>query len=380
MALDDDRISRAKAVPMDRLMQQLELTGLKRGGAEWTGPCPRCGGDDRFSINTRKGMFLCRHCEADGGKGDGIALVQFVRGVDFAAAVAWMLGPDEALTPSERADRDRRAAENADRKAKEAESFRRRAVAQAREMWQAGVVAEGTQVRAYLALRGITADLLPRLPISLRYHADLPYMVLDTRTDTWVQAHRGPAMLAAIQGPDHKFCGVHRTWFDPEAPLGKITIAHPVTGEVMPRKKIWGHKKGGVIRLAPGLPGHNATLVMGEGIETTLSALVAGVYPEAIFWAGVDLGNMAGRRQTGPGLKYAGLPALDDGEAFVPPPGITRLIYVMDGDSEPRETRAKLEAGLRRAMMLRPGLRGQIAAAPKGFDLNDVLLGQGAAE
>jgi hypothetical protein len=324
-------------------------------------------------------MFLCRHCESASGKGDGIALVMFVRGCDFGAALDWICGPEEKLSPEERAERQRVAAENEARKDREAEAFRRRAIAQAREMWQAGVVAEGTPVRDYLALRGITRDLLPRLPISLRYHADLPYMVLDSRNDQWVQAHRGPAMLAAIQGPDQKFCGVHRTWFDPAAPLGKISITHPVTGEVMPRKKIWGHKKGGVIRLAPGLPGHGSTLVMGEGIETTLSAMVAGVYPEAMFWAGVDLGNMAGRRQSGIGLKYAGLPDLDDGEAFVPPPGVVRLIYVMDGDSEPRETRAKLEAGLRRAMLLRPGLKGKIAAAPKGFDLNDVLLGQGDA-
>jgi hypothetical protein len=50
----------------------------------------------------------------------------------------------------------------------------------------------------------------------------------------------------------------------------------------------------------------------------------------------------------------------------------------MDGDSEPRDTRAKLLAGARRAMLRRPGLRAQIAPCPQGKDLNDVLL-EGAA-
>jgi phage/plasmid primase-like uncharacterized protein len=27
---------------------------------EWAGPCPMCGGKDRFSVNTRKGVFNCR--------------------------------------------------------------------------------------------------------------------------------------------------------------------------------------------------------------------------------------------------------------------------------------------------------------------------------
>jgi hypothetical protein len=40
-------------------------------------------------------------------------------------------------------------------------------------------------------------------------------------------------------------------------------------------------------------------------------------------------------------------------------------------------TRAKLEAGLRRAMAHRPGLVGQIVKAGDGVDLNDVLNGGG---
>lgn len=370
---DDPRVAEAKARDMDSLISHLGIAGLKRAGAERIGPCPICGGDDRFAINTRKAQFQCRRC---GGKGDQIDLVQFVMGLDFPCALEWICGPRQELSPEELAARAARDAENAARKAAEAATFRAKAIADARRIWEAGRPAEGSLVRDYLAARGILPSLLPRLPVCLRFAPDLAYMVENpapqSRDDKYICAHRGPAMLAAIQGPDGKFCAVHRTWFDLAAPQGKVTILHPVTGAKMARKKILGSKKGGAIRLARGT---SDTLVMGEGIETTFTAAIAGVWPDAHFWAGVDLGNMAGARVLGKGLKFAGIPDMGDADAFVPPPWVSRLIFVQDGDSDPRDTTAKLQAGIRRAMAHRPGLIGQIAACPAGLDLNDVLLG-----
>lgn len=369
---DDPRIADAKRRSMDDLIAQLQITGLKRAGVERIGPCPMCGGDDRFGINVRKAQWQCRRC---GGKGDQIALVQFVMGLDFPGALDWMCGPRQELTAAEIAERAARDAENQRRKEAEAAKFRAKAVADARRIWEAGRPAEASPVRDYLAARGITPDLLPRLPISLRYAPDLPYMVESKAAtgpqDRYIEAHRGPAMLAAIQGPDNKFCAVHRTWFDLTRPQGKAQIVHPDTGDVMARKKILGAKKGGAIRL---VRGDGPVLVMGEGIETTFTAAIAGVWPGAHFWAGVDLGNMAGARMLGKGQRYAGIPDLSDTEAFVPPGWVNHLIYVQDGDSDPRTTTAKLQAGIRRAMAHRPGLRGQIAACPDGLDLNDVLM------
>lgn len=371
--MDDPRIAEAKRRSMDDLIAQLQISGLKRAGVERIGPCPMCGGDDRFGINTRKNQWQCRRC---GGKGDQIALVQFVLGLDFPAALEWLCGPRQELSAEERAARAARDAENQRRKEAEAAKFRAKAIADARRIWEAGQDAAVSPVRDYLAARGITPDHLPRLPICLRYAPNLAYMVENPapqgRDDRFLQAHRGPAMLAAIQGPDGRFCAVHRTWFDLSRPQGKVAILHPVTGEKMARKKILGSKKGGAIRLSRGA---GAMLVMGEGIETTLTAAIAGVWPEAHFWAGVDLGNMAGARMLGKGQRYAGIPDLGDAEAFVPPPWVAHLIFVQDGDSDPRDTTAKLQAGLRRAMAHRPGLRAQIAACPPGRDLNDVLTG-----
>jgi hypothetical protein len=114
---------------------------------------------------------------------------------------------------------------------------------------------------------------------------------------------------------------------------------------------------------------------MGEGIETTLTAFAVNAVPNAAYWAGVDLGNMAGHMLKVEGVRYSGLPDMSDEKAFVPPQWVKRLIFIQDGDSEPNMTLAKLECGLRRAMELRPGLVGQIVSAGSGVDLNDVLRG-----
>ena len=82
-----DLIERARAVPIESV---IERRGVKlRGKTDRCGPCPRCGGQDRFSINVREQVFNCRGC---GAKGDVIALVQFLDGVDFKTAVETLSG------------------------------------------------------------------------------------------------------------------------------------------------------------------------------------------------------------------------------------------------------------------------------------------------
>lgn len=58
---------------------------------------------------------------------------------------------------------------------------------------------------------------------------------------------------------------------------------------------------------------------LGEGIETTLSAMVARPYENAAYWAGVDLGNMSGRMLSVKGIQHSGIPEMEDDQAFVPP-------------------------------------------------------------
>jgi hypothetical protein len=80
--------ARAKAVPIARVVDVRAL-GLKRVGAELIGPCPKCGGTDRFSINPGKGVFNCRGCNA---AGDCIALTMLIEDCTFAEACEKITG------------------------------------------------------------------------------------------------------------------------------------------------------------------------------------------------------------------------------------------------------------------------------------------------
>lgn len=371
-AREDPRLAEAKAMPMAEVVDRLGLTGLRRAGVELVGPCPQCGGTDRFGVNLPRAVFGCRRCAAGG---DQVALVRHVLGMEFLPALDWLCGPADGLTEVQLADRRRKAEANRRRQAEVAARKRKEAIALARALWNAARPAEGTPVRAYLARRGIPAHLLALMPACLRYLRDCRYTIPDPEGHgRWLTLRTGPAMIAAVQDAHGIGTAVHRTWIDLDRPDGKARIVHPATLEALPAKKVLGSKKGGAICLRT--PRGATTLVMGEGIETTLSALVAEDPPMvAAFWAGVDLGNIAGRQRRVEGVRHSGLPDMADAEAFVPPAWVRRLIYVQDGDSDPRATRMKLQAGLIRAQALRPGLTGAIVRAAEGRDLNDMLRG-----
>jgi Protein of unknown function (DUF3631)/CHC2 zinc finger len=83
----DSWTARARAVPIEH---EIDRRGIKlRGAVERVGPCPKCGGEDRFAINTKKGVWNCRGC---GVGGDVIELVQHLDGVDFKTACATLTG------------------------------------------------------------------------------------------------------------------------------------------------------------------------------------------------------------------------------------------------------------------------------------------------
>jgi phage/plasmid primase-like uncharacterized protein len=99
-----DATSRAKARRIESVIEErgIKLNGL---GSDRSGPCPQCGGEDRFSINTDKQIFYCRQCEATG---DVIDLVQLLDQCGFREAVATLNGEPSpsSLSPVERARYD----------------------------------------------------------------------------------------------------------------------------------------------------------------------------------------------------------------------------------------------------------------------------------
>jgi phage/plasmid primase-like uncharacterized protein len=60
-----DWIAQARAV---RIEQEIARRGIKLNGRgpERCGPCPKCGGTDRFAINTNKQIWNCRGCQRGG--------------------------------------------------------------------------------------------------------------------------------------------------------------------------------------------------------------------------------------------------------------------------------------------------------------------------
>ncbi len=55
------------------------------GGGEYKGPCPWCGGDDRFSIQPKRDHFVCRRCKR---AGDSITFYRDFHGMKYYEACA----------------------------------------------------------------------------------------------------------------------------------------------------------------------------------------------------------------------------------------------------------------------------------------------------
>jgi hypothetical protein len=62
---------------------------LVRRGAELVGPCPSCGGTDRFAVNEQKGIWNCRGCDKGG---DVIEMVRHLDGCTFEQAITYLTG------------------------------------------------------------------------------------------------------------------------------------------------------------------------------------------------------------------------------------------------------------------------------------------------
>jgi phage/plasmid primase-like uncharacterized protein len=141
-----DMLDVARAV---RIEDELARRGVKlRGGVDRCGPCPRCGGDDRFSINRKKQVFQCRICGGRGG--DAIALVQFLDGCGFKQAVEALCG-GELQSPARRAYPSPAASISPAKPDRDDSANHQRAG----DIWRAAVDPRGTIVERYLKSRAL---------------------------------------------------------------------------------------------------------------------------------------------------------------------------------------------------------------------------------
>jgi putative DNA primase/helicase len=85
----EEWVDRARNVPIEDEIARRSIKLKANGAAEQCGPCPVCGGIDRFSINTAKQVWNCRGCTKGG---DIITLVQHLDGAGFDAACETLTG------------------------------------------------------------------------------------------------------------------------------------------------------------------------------------------------------------------------------------------------------------------------------------------------
>lgn len=405
----DDFIAEARDVPLDRAVA-LVGANLRKTGGEMVGPCPVCGGKDRFSVNYQKNVW---HCRGKGGGGDSLALAAYKFGHDLTsrpgllAACADLLGrpvpdPAQGETAGERDARLDRLAEAAknraasqEAKAREQETFRARERTRAIGIWEGarpGIA--GTPVEHYLRLRtGFSGPLPARAVKSLRFWPEQSYWHgLDDRGAP-ACIHTGPAMIAPFIDPDGQITGCHITWIDldngPKFRPALFDVNQP--SPPLPAKKMRGHKKGSLIPVSGEMAAPR--WMAGEGIETVFAfGAFEGFRDDTFYCATGDLGNMAGPADpatstTHPELKKADskgrlmpvrvaspLPApnLADGEAFMVAAHVEKLILLADGDSELHAT----ASGMARAKLrlARPGLSIDIWWPPAGSDFADAIL------
>ncbi|WP_068318939.1 DUF7146 domain-containing protein [Polycladidibacter hongkongensis] len=246
-----DYKQRALEVPLLEAAQTSGAT-LKRFGQEHVGPCPACGGTDRFSVNPVKGKWNCRGA---GGGNSPINLVMHCQSVDFKAACEILTGEkppsgegtwDEAA--QERAQERKRAAEKkALRAAEEQAQKEANTTEYAAKLWGEAQPITGTPAERYLRGRGLPQLLWPE---SLRYHPALRYPQLG----------KLPALICRVDDSFGDLTGIWRIFITQEGQKAEVPSAKLGLGPV----------SGGAVRLGEAVQGE---VCLAEGVETALAVL-----------------------------------------------------------------------------------------------------------
>ncbi|ASJ23707.1 DUF7146 domain-containing protein [Laribacter hongkongensis] len=235
------------------------------------GPCPGCGGRDRFRFDDRdgRGTWICSGGGADPLAGDGLALVRHVLGCGFAEALRLVAGAlgitGTSPCPSPRLPPVAPTTPPASR-----------LPSIMRQLDESLPLTGTCPASRYLAGRGLA---LERWPDDLRCHPALPYWA--DRDGKPFALCRLPALLALVRDKAGEIVGLHRTYLaDKAGQVGKARLVDPETGECLPARKLVsvtpGTTTGAAIRLAAP---DNGRLGLAEGIETALACHLASGLP-----------------------------------------------------------------------------------------------------
>ncbi|MBL1262457.1 DUF7146 domain-containing protein [Methylomicrobium sp. RS1] len=203
------------------------------------GPCPICGGKDRFRFDDKggKGSYYCSGC----GAGDGFDLLQKLNGWTFAEAakrVEEIIGHCRA-TPTAQDDTSKNEA-----RLKRIHAGLRR-------------ISHDDPVGQYLLNRGIT--ILPKQDVY--FHSGVDYFARNDNGKP-VKVGTFPAMVAIFRNLAGATCTFHITYLTPD---GQKIAGHPAK-KILPAIQ---PLLGGAIRLGGIAP----QIGIAEGIESTLAAM-----------------------------------------------------------------------------------------------------------
>lgn len=264
------------------------------------GPCPACGGKDRFRFDNKMGSggFFCnQQC----GAGDGFQLLQVVNGYSASEAlhlVADYLGFGSGVVPA------RMVAKQPISTAGDAEPIVDEAVQESNQrLWSAGVaVSDGDSVDYYLRrTRGLN---LAAVPDGLRYHSAVPYY-----NEKGALVDFYSAMLGQVVNSVGQVVAIHKTYLNVDGSKADLSPVKKLSRAIFP-----GATQGAAIRLFEA----GETLAVAEGIETALAVhILADEYLPV--WAAVSAHGL---------------------ESLEVPSCVKRLIIAADNDASNRGQQA----------------------------------------
>ncbi len=244
-ALTTEQIERARALSITAEAER-RITGLCWRSGQLVGPCPKCGGTDRFWVGGKKRTWGCRHCSPRGKQGV-IDLVMWLYDCEFREAVIELVGESPATRQNSESQKPKAPAVS-----RPAPSDSNQPLAG--DIWRAAVPIWGTLAERYLRETrklDLLADLSPRV---LRFHASC-----------YFGGSRHPCLISLYRDiTTDKPVAIMRTALTPDGrKIGRMSLG-PVGDAAV--------KLSDNTDIAAGL-------TIGEGVETTLAAMAFGLRP-----------------------------------------------------------------------------------------------------
>ena len=181
------------SIMIDQSMKRVATTS----GGEWAGPCPECGGEDRFRVwpehpESDTGRFWCRQCD---WSGDGINYLQELRGLSFREACEELRVTYKLEAPKGRAQRRQRRSSHRPKASSRrrdnpaSAAWQERARELVYEAHERLFSAEGQRARDYLDERGLSELVLREAGIGYLpedSYEDPKRWSLQRKKDVWL--------------------------------------------------------------------------------------------------------------------------------------------------------------------------------------------------